>query len=477
MYFWYLLCIALAQATFIKHEPYVWTKTARKHFKSMRVADMWIDLQDPCKLFKSQAPNSIPFEYNEDRCRSDYELKFIKPLRKLCAVKIAPAHKSYIIANRPKRFLIAAVVFVIFTAAIVAGVSSAVTAVVMQNKVANEIATLRKERDQQIKKLEDQITNMEQELLSINNQVQDRIIKLDLKINVKTFFDRAQTIIDYERENWLENRYSTVLLDLFNLTKLLNADEIIKEVLNCNLDQEKGQIYFEMELVTFDKDILFMEIDPFTLYEQVPGKGICEINYVGARFLKFNQSSGNTCFLNTKTTNMCLSHQNFNTFAQNNCEEAKSNTEMIQIKDSSTYFIIYCFMNNITSDSKTEPCPDYPFHWSKEKGFAINDFTYEGRVLQIREKLDYAQGIDHQIQLSLPSYTIRKMPEEIQTIAWQKTEIQAYLLISLLISIIIIALMIYLRNLPKNPNPPSNQEHPPNPAPHSQEYIRLNLRD
>lgn len=217
-----------------------------------------------------------------------------------------------------------------------------------------------------------------------------------------------------------------------------------------------------------------MEVDPFTLYEKVPNKGICEINYVGARFLKLNQTSGHECFLNSRTTNMCLAHPSFNTFARNNCEETKSKTEMVQIKDGSTYLVIYCFKNQIKTGALSGPCPNYPFRWSKEKNFSIDEFSYEGRSLQIREKLDYAQGIDHQIQLALPSYTVKETTKESDTN--QQSE-SSHLIMSILIGTVITSNLLYLiisifRARTRSPPPEKQEENT-----ESKEYLRLTRRD
>lgn len=135
---------------------------------------------------------------------------------------------------------------------------------------------------------------------------------------------------------------------------------------------------------------------------------------------------------------MCLAHPTFNTFAPNNCEETKSSTEMVQIKDGSTYLVIYCFKNKIKTGALSGPCPNYPFRWSKEKNFSIDEFSYEGRSLQITEKLDYAQGIDHQIQLALPSYSIKEAIIKESDTANHPVEV-SLLVVATLVGILIIS--------------------------------------
>lgn len=70
--------------------------------------------------------------------------------------------------------------------------------------------------------------------------------------------------------------------------------------------------------------------------------------------------------------------------------------------------MIYYFKNQNKTGALSGPCPNYPFRWSKEKNFSIDELSYGGRSLQIREKLDYAQGIDHQIPLALTSYPVKE---------------------------------------------------------------------
>ena len=415
---WYLACIPLVvELTFIQHEPYTWTKTARREYEGIRIADIWLDLAAPCKLFNIDQTNPIPFEYSQERCFSDYQNKLIKPLKKLCAVKQAPAHKSYLISNRPKRAVFIAAGFVILTASVIAGISSAITKAITEKNFENTLKQMKQDRNNELLRLEKQLADIEAKLGTVDHKIgyiQDRILKLDLKINVKTFFDRAQTIIDHERENWLTNQYSMAVLDLFNVTSQLGNSELVKEVLNCNMDTEKEQVYFEVELAKINTNLLYMEIDPFILYEpDEQMRKICNFEYSGPRFLKFNATAGSACLLSAQHSNMCLTGAQRNTFSRTTCEQFKHRSDTIQIKETAAYFVIYCRANNIKiGASAAQRCPVFPFRIQKEESFSLPNIKYEGKSLQIREKLDYASAIEHRINQALPTYILQQPTTE-----------------------------------------------------------------
>ena len=396
-----ILCIGNTQA-FDGVNPIQWKVSERKIVDKVQPFNIKVDFKSQCEIFNE---SSLSLKDLFIWCKNMVEESFVEPFNNLCST-----HQM----NRHKRILpiIIGITCVVATGGVITAgyftwqlrkVENKVTYLIEELNQINKQVLQGKEADKHIKNVLS-LVGMELNRTELIAKATNKEINTDIALAAYLAYKFATIKLDIQSS--VDSNGNLIITD--KILNILNATLPCAEacpishtsLMNCNIDAKNNKITLGIVSRELSNNLIILEADTFTLYNRSNIKN-CFVSYSGPQYLIYDKSLDCAMPLPTfeelkyvqlaKHHLMC-SANSFKDVNWNKIECSIENTfDDIQIKYGSTFNYIYCYENNITIKGRVFPCPDFPFKLKVDTSFSIKDFSYlfDTNSTQIENPVNY----------------------------------------------------------------------------------------
>jgi hypothetical protein len=401
------LLLATVQAINTKNsQPVLWRQSDTQITTGHYDVHLLIKLVSPCELLSNETVHHDVLPLALKRCEDIYESLFMAEIENMC---FARNYTEVTIQKRGVWLAGLAVGSVVVTA----GIATTGLVIGVSNKY--DIGTLRWEMaeaerkidrlDTKIQHIEKAIEEFKSDLVGVVKQLETHEMDFDLfkerfaSTNFAISYITGRMLIGNQilkeaARKWSRNQLYPGMMDFFNIT--LPCGKIcpleFAKPKNCQLSHDRTKLMLSFVTPLINDTMKLLEPDPFTLMHQTDNK-TCSIRYVGPQNAIVSVTDGCVYSMSQRhapkdlvfsPNEGCRPANSFrsttNYFAVDRCWPKNKNdaVDFIQVKPSYGQYHIYCFGNNVTIGTSSQPCPNQTFLLPITSTFKINSYEIRG---------------------------------------------------------------------------------------------------
>lgn len=431
------LLLSPVNTSFTRVNPIVWRESG-KHVVS-GITDVYADViyESPCMIFNSTLttrfePFTVAFR---SWCDELFEESWTKPLEKFCET---PSTLTRTSMNRPKRFIITAVSFGAVVVTVLAQVGFNIYTIIERAYSNSEVDKIKFKQMEEIKNLElyqdngikmkNILYQLESTVGNLSEIIKEIADKLSVMINrhadILTTVAHLSSKLSLIKErlhsighDWKSNVFSPKLLDTFNITLPCAGrcpTKLFKPV-KCAVDRMRNSLTFAFQQLTVKQTSSVLKADSFTLWSKLNETYYCPNFYVGPQSVIYDRRVD--CVTNWKDngletvlapsieycTQASPQSSNLNYWKESECKNLSSirDDEIIQIKNTVDFNIIYCYTKSIHVFNNSYTCPSYPFSLPIHTSFMIDHLKFSADQLSLHSSLKVIPIFSNRINLHL----------------------------------------------------------------------------
>ncbi|MDI9312849.1 MAG: DDE-type integrase/transposase/recombinase, partial [Limnohabitans sp.] len=380
-------CLTLSESVFHGTSSVQWKNTHTKVIKGKELVTLSFKYYLPCEYFKNS---------NEEQkwCDELIAKNFYKPLNDFCPTEIEKQHHHL----RVKRVIpiIAAVGIAILAIGIIGVSTFAAVVATSSSKNINKLQNKFDFFEEKYEKLLGKTLLIEK---TLENLIKDfNQLKSDLPkyvISIASIASRME-IVKYSlnniKRNWKNGKIHEDMFTFMNITLPcigLDCSVSFMEPVSCKHNNQLNEIEIKFQLVLFEEKIQILKADPFVIFKE-KNHEICDFNYKGPQYISKNEENNKICAVNTHDSelenliylddNNCVndSFKGIQVWKPGKCYNKRMLllTEVVQVKSSKEWNIIFCHPFNIVYYNTNISCPDFPFLLPFNTSFRVNGVKY-----------------------------------------------------------------------------------------------------